>query len=61
MRAANDKPEMLTVQSLLSTDEYLIPMYQRNYAWEEPHLSQLIQDVWDYHALSKNYRHVGSL
>ena len=54
MRAANDKPEMLTVQSLLSTDEYLIPMYQRNYAWEEPHLSQLIQDVWDYHALGKN-------
>lgn len=60
MRAANDKPEMLTVQSLLSTDEYLIPMYQRNYAWEEPHLSQLIQDVWDYHALSKNY-YIGTL
>ena len=60
MRAANDKPEMLTVQSLLSTDEYLIPMYQRNYAWEEPHLSQLIQDVWDYHALGKNY-YIGTL
>lgn len=60
MRAANDKPEMLTVLSLLSKDEYLIPMYQRNYAWEEPHLRQLIQDVWDYHTLGKNY-YIGTL
>lgn len=60
MRASNNKPEMLTVQSLLSKDEYLIPMYQRNYAWEEPHLNQLIQDVWDYHALGKNY-YIGTL
>lgn len=39
--------QMLSVKGLLSEDQYLIPMYQRNYAWEEPHLRQLIQDVWD--------------
>ena len=60
MRTAGNICEMLTVQSLLNKDEYLIPMYQRNYAWGEPHLSQLIQDVWDYHALGKNY-YIGTL
>lgn len=60
MKTAGNICEMLTVQSLLSKDEYLIPMYQRNYAWEEPHLSQLIQDVWDYHTLGKNY-YIGTL
>lgn len=39
---------MLTIKQLLcSNDKYMIPMYQRNYAWEESHLKQLIQDVWD--------------
>lgn len=28
-------------------DHYLIPMYQRNYAWEEGEITQLIQDVLD--------------
>lgn len=27
---------------------YLIPMYQRNYAWEEAEIIQLIEDVLDY-------------
>lgn len=39
--------EMLSIKSLLEKDKYLIPMYQRNYAWEEPQLKQLVQDVWD--------------
>ena len=60
MRTASNICEMMTVQSLLSKDKYLIPMYQRNYAWEERHLSQLIQDVWDYHSLGKNY-YIGTL
>ena len=58
---SNNKPcEMLTIQSLLSNDQYLIPMYQRNFAWEESHLSQLIQDIWDYHLSEKNY-YIGTL
>ncbi|MDR6164128.1 DUF262 domain-containing HNH endonuclease family protein [Pseudomonas fluorescens] len=43
----------LSIKALLSgRDEYVIPMYQRNYAWEEGEITQLIQDVIDY--LPKN-------
>jgi len=39
----------LSIKALLSgRDEYVIPMYQRNYAWEEGEITQLIQDVIDY-------------
>ena len=38
----------LSVQELLSGCKYVIPDYQRNYAWEMRHVEQLIQDVADY-------------
>ena len=39
----------LSIKALLSGSvEYVIPMYQRNYAWEEGEITQLIQDVIDY-------------
>ncbi|WPN30868.1 DUF262 domain-containing protein [Pseudomonas sp. P5_109] len=39
----------LSIKALLSGNvEYVIPMYQRNYAWEEGEITQLIQDVIDY-------------
>lgn len=39
----------LSIKALLSgRDQYVIPMYQRNYAWEEGEITQLIQDVIDY-------------
>lgn len=41
-------PEQLDVGALLTNDIYRIPMYQRNYAWEEGEITQLIQDVVDY-------------
>lgn len=38
----------LSIQKLLSGNvEYVIPMYQRNYAWEDGEITQLIQDVLD--------------
>lgn len=38
----------LSIQQLLSGNvEYVIPMYQRNYAWEDGEITQLIQDVID--------------
>jgi len=38
----------LSVGELLGGPErYLIPMYQRNYAWEEGEITQLLQDVLD--------------
>ena len=45
----SDQIQQLSIKALLSgKDEYVIPMYQRNYAWEEGEITQLIQDVIDY-------------
>lgn len=33
---------------LADSSRYLVPMYQRNYAWGEGEINQLIQDVQDY-------------
>ena len=52
--------EMLSIKALLSNDQYLIPLYQRNYAWQEVHLRQLIQDVWDSRESNRDY-YIGTL
>ena len=46
----NEKsPPFFSVKELLSGNaQYVIPIYQRNYAWEEGEITQLIQDVIDY-------------
>jgi uncharacterized protein with ParB-like and HNH nuclease domain len=38
----------LTVSDLFISGEYVIPPYQRNYAWEEGEVKQLLQDVFDF-------------
>lgn len=44
-----DEPKSYNVGALLSEPvNYIIPMYQRNYAWEEDEIHQLIRDVVDY-------------
>ena len=52
----------LSVQELFDEDQYLIPVYQRNYAWEAKEINQLIQDIADYavHYKDTNY-YVGTL
>lgn len=43
-----NKPISFSVRELLTdTNQYCIPMYQRNYAWGEGEINQLIQDVLD--------------
>ena len=37
-----------------SNDEYLIPIYQRNYAWQEAQVVQLVEDIADYAEKNKN-------
>jgi len=50
----NDKqPKYYNIKTLLGTDEYVIPIYQRNYEWGEPQITQLIQDIVDYILKSK--------
>ncbi len=53
----------LNIRELLGgTDNYVIPVYQRNYAWEAKEIDQLIQDIIDYARLhkEKNY-YIGTL
>ncbi len=56
----SEPPIQLTVRKLLTSGDYLIPMYQRNYAWEEAEIRQLIRDVAD-NVRSDNPYHIGTL
>ena len=48
-----------TNSSIFSSDKYYIPLYQRDYAWEEKQIVQLIEDIDDVN-LGENY-YIGSL
>lgn len=51
----NDKqPKYYNIKELFSSDDYIVPSYQRNYDWGEPHITQLIQDIVDYVIKSKS-------
>jgi len=57
----SDEIAQLSIKELLSGDvDYIIPMYQRNYAWDEGEITQLIQDVIDYRPANRNY-YIGTL
>ncbi len=55
-------PKELTIHDLLNSGKYVIPLYQRNYAWGEVEITQLLQDVWDKYKNDKesNY-YIGTL
>lgn len=55
-------PQELTIHELLNSGKYVIPLYQRNYAWGEVEITQLLQDVWDKYKNDKesNY-YIGTL
>jgi hypothetical protein len=59
------QPKYYSIKALFGSDDYVIPIYQRNYEWGEPQITQLIQDIVDYIPKSKdttnaNY-YIGSL
>lgn len=54
------EPKELSVGGLFTHDDYIIPLYQRNYAWEQAQVTQLIRDIWDYKDSRSNY-YIGSL
>ncbi len=57
----NNGIAQLSIRKLLSEGvNYIIPMYQRNYAWDEGEITQLIQDVIDYLPEARNY-YIGTL
>lgn len=45
---SDKQPKYYNIQGLFSSDDYVIPIYQRNYEWREPQITQLIQDIVDY-------------
>jgi hypothetical protein len=64
----NDKqPKYYSIKALFGSDDYVIPIYQRNYEWGEPQITQLIQDIVDYIVKSKDNKenkpkyYIGSL
>ena len=54
---SNKNINTITVGDLFDSGTYVIPIYQRNYAWEEAEVKQLIQDVNDFSEAhpDKNY------
>lgn len=57
----NNHIDQLSVRHLLEGSVlYRIPMYQRNYAWDEGEITQLIQDVIDYSNREQHY-YIGTL
>jgi hypothetical protein len=49
MMAVNliENPILLTVGQLLINAQYIIPLYQRNYAWSKIEIEQLLIDIWN--------------
>lgn len=45
--------------NIFSSDRYIVPLYQRGFAWEEKHIVQLIDDVMDIPSGDQYY--IGSL
>lgn len=59
----NEFIDFLSLRELFTSDDrYFIPVYQRNYEWQERHISQLLNDVRDYYleGVDKNY-YIGTL
>ncbi|SHI90343.1 Protein of unknown function [Hymenobacter daecheongensis DSM 21074] len=55
-------PEEYSIRDLFGSGHYVIPLYQRNYAWTEQEVLQLIQDVADYALNKPNTRYrIGTL
>lgn len=62
MNEKNKEPTELTVESLFAAGQYIIPIYQRNYAWGKTEIEQLLQDLMDAasQTVQKDY-YLGSL
>jgi hypothetical protein len=52
----------LSLHQLFQSDKYVIPIYQRNYSWEEREIAQLIQDIADYAVRAEtSHYYIGTL
>lgn len=44
-KVSNDTVKTISVKDLFNENSYVIPIYQRNYAWEADQIEQLIEDI----------------
>jgi hypothetical protein len=58
---SNNIETALSIKHILSEDKYIIPIYQRNYAWERAEIVQLINDINDSFKQNTNCYYLGSL
>lgn len=51
------------IKDILANDNYIIPIYQRNYSWGKTEISQLIKDIEEFFPKEKNNKkyYLGSL
>lgn len=61
MSEENKYVKPLKINGLLDNDKYIIPIYHRNYAWEDKEISLLIQDLGNACQKSKDNYYIGSL
>lgn len=52
--------DVLSVENLFK-DKYIIPLYQRNFAWGEEQISRLLQDIYESMCSGDKHFYVGSL
>lgn len=58
---SNDTIRELTVKELLSNAQYVIPLYQRNFSWGQPEITQFMHDIMDcFEKNNRNY-YIGTL
>lgn len=62
--SSNESLKKICINDLFNEEQYIIPIYQRNYAWGKKEIEQLIDDINDYitsdELEEKNY-YLGSL
>ncbi|EKF9438915.1 DUF262 domain-containing protein [Vibrio cholerae] len=62
---SNELSSFSVRELMADQNRYCVPMYQRNYAWEEGEIHQLIQDVQDFglgqHGNAKKTYYIGTL
>ena len=53
--------DLLKLGALLDSDKYIIPVYQREFAWSEGELIRLVKDIEDSRKEGKEEYYMGSL
>ncbi|WCT13789.1 DUF262 domain-containing HNH endonuclease family protein [Mucilaginibacter jinjuensis] len=62
MPLQSNAPKTLSICNLLGKDQYLIPLYQRNYAWSKIEIEQLLTDIWNkFQVDEKSNYYIGTL